>query len=90
MSHLFLELFSSLAETWSFREAHSADRGVLLSLRLYLVFHKNQKIGWLCSRSDAADETHPKQDPGVKPSLHQEGHVEMDKQERIDPQPYQL
>lgn len=44
----------------------------------------------LCSRSDAAGETHPKQDPGVKPSLQQEGHVEMDKQERIDPQPYQL
>lgn len=35
-------------------------------------------------------ETHPKQDSGVIPPLHQEGHVEMDKQERVDPQPHQL
>lgn len=34
--------------------------------------------------------THPKQHPGVEPSVHQEGHVEMDKQEGVDSQPNQL
>lgn len=44
----------------------------------------------LCSRSDVTGQTHPQQDSGVKPSLHQEGHVEINKQEGIDAQPNQL
>lgn len=40
--------------------------------------------------SDAAGQTHPEQDPGVKPSPVQEDDVEIDKQEGVDAQPYQL
>lgn len=40
--------------------------------------------------SGAAGGTHPEQNPGVEPSLHQEGHVEVDEQEDVDPEPHQL
>lgn len=34
--------------------------------------------------------THSKQDPGVKPLVHEEGHVEVDEEEGVDAQPHQL
>lgn len=40
--------------------------------------------------SEAAGQTHPEQDSGVKPPLHQEVHVELNKQVRVDAQPHQL
>jgi len=41
---------------------------------------RNPSKGW----------TDPQQDSGVEPALQQEGHVEMHKQEGVDPQPHQL
>lgn len=43
---------------------------------------------WLCVR--AAGDTHPQQHSGVEPAVHQEGHVEVDEEEGVDPQPHQL
>ena len=36
------------------------------------------------------NETHPEQDPGVKPPVGQEGQVEVDEEEGVDAQPDQL